>query len=182
MFKKSRLVTALFLVMTSYAYASPYMGLSVGVGVNTSDDTGIWGETAANYRGMPLTVSGGYGLDIGGPFYLAGELFVTPVTGELTSSHGNTLKTTYGYGLAFIPGVQLSEHTMGYARMGLLRTYYESQNTSVNGAQFGLGVQTSVTQNWDIRGEYSVTAYDNFKNISSLRSDQFNLGVIYRFY
>lgn len=180
MFKKS--LIALFILTPIVAYASPYMGLSMGVNVNTSDEVGMFNASAANYRGIPLTLSGGYGIDLRGPFYIAGELFITPTTGELSSSRGNYLKTTYGYGLAFIPGVQLSEHTVGYARLGLVRTHYESQNADVNGAQFGLGLQTSVTQNWDVRGEYAVTAYDNFKEVSSLRSDQFNLGVVYRFF
>lgn len=169
-----KLLIALFVITPLLAHASPYLGLSMGVNVNTS-------ENAASYRGMPLTVFAGLGSDFNGPFYLSGELFVTPITGELNSSGGNSLKTTYGYGLSFIPGIQLSEHTVGYARLGLVRSHYESLSANVNGAQFGLGMKTSVTQNWDVRGEYVVTAYDNFNDVSSPRSDQFNLGIVYRF-
>lgn len=182
MVKKSYLAMALSFMLPMVTYASPYIGLLTGVVVNTSDDAENVGEAAANYRGMPITIMGGYGADVGNAFYLGGEVLFTPSTGELSSSQGNDLKTTYGYGLSFIPGIRVSENVLGYARFGLLQTHYEEQGSNVSGAQFGVGLQASLTQHWDMRGEYNVTSYNNVKNISALRSDQFNIGVVYRFY
>lgn len=189
--KKILIAISCLTLSLNLAQASPYFGLSSGVVVNTSDDVGVYGNEAGNYRGIPLTLSAGYGVDLRGSFYIAGELFFTPTIGELNSSYGNYLKTTYGYGVSLLPGIQLSEHTIGYARIGWIGTHFENQSSNANGAQFGLGLKTSVTQNWDVRIEYSIAGYEIDKNASrwnpygsgtsSVRADQFSLGVVYRF-
>lgn len=173
MFKKILFTLILSVITSSFAYASGYIGLSSGVVVNTSD--------TSNYRGVPLNVFGGYGADVGSSFYLGGELFITPLTGELSTSSVGNLRTTYGYGISFVPGMQFSEHTMGYARLGLIRTRFDGLNDNANGAQFGLGIETNLTPHWNVRGEYAVTSYSEIQGNSSLRADQFNLGVLYRF-
>lgn len=183
---------ACFVLTSSLAHASPYVGLSTGIIVNTSDEVGVYGNDVGNFRGMPLTLSVGYGFDMSGIFSLGGEVFFTPTTGKLNSSYGNYLTTTYGYGLSFIPGIQLSEHTLGYARIGWSGAHFENQSSNANGGQFGLGLKTSVTQNWDVRVEYSITSYELDKtwrdrwnpfnsSTSTVRSDQFMFGVVYRF-
>jgi len=79
----------------------------------------------------------------------------------------------------------LSDHTMAYARLGVVRTRFSDTSSTQTGGQFGVGMQTTVTQNVDLRGEYVYTAYSSFNNsissISSPRSDAFNLGLIYKF-
>src|SRR5580704_5434341 len=97
-----------FTLTLDLAHASPYFGLSTGVLVNTSDEVGIHGHDVGSFRGIPLRLSVGYGFDVNGTFSLGGEVFFTPTTGKLNSSYGNYLTTTYGYGISFIPGIQLS--------------------------------------------------------------------------
>ncbi len=192
MLKKISMAVVCLTLSGGLVYASPYIGLSSGVIVNTSDDVGIYGNEAANYRAVPVTVFAGYGFDLRGFFYLGGELFFTPTMGELTSSmFGNYLKTTYDYGLSFIPGIQVSEHTLAYARLGWTGARFKHQDSNANGPQFGLGLQTSMTQNWDLRAEYSIATFDIDKatnrwhpfsiHDATVRSDQFNIGVVYRF-
>lgn len=191
MFKKLLVFNATFFIFTS-VYASPYFGLSSGVIVNTSDEVGVYGHDVDNFRGMPLTLSVGYNVDVNSAFSLGGEVFFTPTTGKLNSSYGNYLTTTYGYGLSFTPGIRLSEHTLGYARLGWSGSHFESQNHNANGGQFGLGLKTSVTQNWDVRMEYTITSYDIDhawrdrwnplrSSTSTVRADQVLFGVVYRF-
>jgi opacity protein-like surface antigen len=179
--KKLLMAVSCFTLTLNLAHASPYVGLSSGVIVNTNDNVG-------NFRGIPLTLSAGYSFDVRSIFSFGGEAFFTPATGKLNSSYGNYLTSTYGYGLSFIPGVQLSEHTVGYARLGWAGTHFENHSGNANGGQFGLGLKTSVTQNWDERMEYDITSYDlgNKWNplkssTSTVRSDQFMFGVVYRF-
>ena len=50
----------------------------------------------------------------------------------------------------------------------------------VKGAQFGLGLQTSVTQNMDVRGEYAYTDYANVGSVRSPRADEYTLGLVYK--
>jgi opacity protein-like surface antigen len=191
MLKKLSIIS-FFVLSTGLAHASPYFGLSSGIIVNTSDEVGVYGHDVGNFRGMPLTLSVGYDVDMNSTFLLGGEIFFTPTTGKLNSSYGNYLTTTYGYGLSFIPSIRLSEHTLGYARLGWSGAHFESQSHNANGGQFGLGLKTSVTQHWDVRMEYTITSYDidhawqdrwnPFRSsTSTVRSDQVLFGVVYRF-
>lgn len=175
MFKKLLVAGAILATTSTAAFAvgAPYLGASLGIVDNTS--------TNGNFRGAPLTVSGGYGAVVNQNFYLAGEVFGT--LGTLTlknNANMNNLQSTYGYGVSFIPGVMLSDHTMTYARLGLVETRFTHYNETVTGGQVGLGIQTSVTQNWDLRGEYDYTSYQKFKSISGT-TDAFNLGLVYKF-
>ena len=173
MLKKLLATTVILAVSSSVVNAAPYVAASVGVQANTSN--------SGSARVMPATIAAGYGAIVAPNIYMAGELFVVPGSAEL-NDYG--VKTTYGYGISFIPGVMLSDHTMGYARAGLVRSQFSSPRANATGGQLGLGMQTSLTQNWDLRGEYVYTAYRSISGangISSPKSDQFNLGVMYKF-
>ncbi|HSW69986.1 MAG TPA: outer membrane beta-barrel protein [Gammaproteobacteria bacterium] len=176
MFKKLFVASAVFITSSSFALAAagaPYLGASLGVVDNTS--------TNNNFRGMPLTVSAGYGATVSQSLYLAGELFGVIGTANLdNNAMMGSVKTTYGYGASFIPGVMLSDHTMTYARVGVVKSRFTNFNKTVTGGQLGLGLQTSITQNWDLRGEYDYTAYNKFSGIST-KADAFNMGLVYKF-
>jgi opacity protein-like surface antigen len=174
MFKKLLLSTVLIVSANVAVANGPYLGLSTGVVTNTAN--------SVNYRGMPGTVFGGYGGNLGQGVYLAGEVFST--IGKVKISD-NGLKSTYDYGLSFIPGVMISDHNMGYLRIGLVRTHFVPKNVSsanVTGAQFGVGMQTGLTQNWDLRGEYIYTASKHITGVSGdPRTDSANIGMVYKF-
>jgi outer membrane autotransporter protein len=88
----------------------------------------------------------------------------------------------------------LSDHTMAYGRVGVVRSRFEFSNSTpgttdvrknINGGQIGLGLQTSLTQNLDLRGEYDYTKYKTTKLSNTTdfdpRADSFNLGLVYKF-
>ena len=156
--------------------ASPYVGASVGVNVNSS--TNAVGGNPGVFRGIPVKVFAGYGSLLSQSFYLAGELTATLGTGEISTS--NNMKTSYGFGLGVLPGVMLNDSTMAYARVGYVRERFSSLNSMVNGGQVGLGLQTSVTQNIDVRGEYDYTDYKNVGAVRSPRADEYTLGLVYK--
>ena len=176
MFKKIITASALLAVTSSIAFANsaPYMGASVAVKTNTANNT--------NYRGIPANLFLGFGANAGQGVYLGGEVSGTLGSVAMTD---NGLKSTYGYGVSFIPGIMISDHTMGYARLGLVRSHFSPQGASsntVSGAQFGLGLQTSLMQSWDLRGEYDYIAYNSLQGVSgSPKTDEFNLGLVYKF-
>ncbi|MEO8402144.1 MAG: outer membrane beta-barrel protein [Gammaproteobacteria bacterium] len=174
MFKKLLVASAVLAATSTMACAAgaPYLGAGLGL-VNTTSGY-------SNFRGIPLTVFGGYGAIVNQNIYLAGELFAnlgTSVLNSNTTFGVPSLRTTYGYGLSFIPGLMLSEHSMVFGRVGVVKTRFGSTNNTRTGGQIGMGLQTSLTQNWDIRGEYDYTKYRNF----SAKSDAFNLGLVYKF-
>jgi len=169
-------VTSFILAATSqlaFADAAPYLGISVGILDNTAN--------TANYRGLNTTVSAGYGGILAQNFYLAGEIMLTPGQKSLDD---NGLKSGAGYGISVLPGVMVSDRTLVFARLGFVRTRFNPTGLpekTVRGDQIGLGMQTELTPNWDLRTEYSYTSYASLTGISSPKSDLFSVGVTYKF-
>ena len=154
--------------------AAPYVGASVGVNVNSS--TNVGGNPGV-FRGVPFKVFAGYGSLLSQSFYLAGELTATLGTGEISTSNG--MKTSYGFGLSALPGFMLNDNTMAFARVGYVKSRFSSLNSMVSGGQIGLGLQTSLTQAMDLRGEYTYTDYSNVGAARSPRADEYTLGLVY---
>ena len=75
----------------------------------------------------------------------------------------------------------ISDRTIGYARLGVIESRFSTPGTARLGGQAGLGMQTNVCQNWDLRGEYVYSKYNSVRGVSSPNSDAFNVGVVYRF-
>lgn len=187
MYKKILLAaaTATLSLNASAGCPAPYVGASIGVNTNTSSSvaTGPLTSAPANFRGMPFTVFAGYGGQVNQNFYLAGEIFWKIGTAEF--SDNNNLKTSYGYGASILPGVMLSDSTLAFLRLGVIRDHFSNGNSTRTGGQAGVGLQTNVTQNVDVRGEYDYTSYSSFNNdngrISSPTTDSFSLALIYKF-
>jgi opacity protein-like surface antigen len=187
MFKKVILSTAILASSVSFAMnaPAPYIGAGLGIVTNTSDIKGSGSSAVGNYRGVPFNVFAGYGGVINQNFYLAGELSATLGTADIQD---NGLKTSYGYGVSVLPGMMLSDHTLAFARAGIVRAHLPKQRSDSTGGELGLGLQTSLTQCIDLRGEYDFVAYRSVNGITSgstysvsPRSDQVNLGLIYKF-
>lgn len=187
MLKKVILASAVLASSASFAMnaPAPYVGASLGVTANTSNIKGSGTSAVGNYRGVPFNVFAGYGGIVNQGFYLAGELAATLGTGDIQD---NGLKSSYGYGASILPGMMLNDHTLAFARAGLVKARFPKQNSNSTGGELGLGMQTSLTPSIDVRGEYDFIAYRSVNgrtggvNYSvSPRSDQFNLGVVYKF-
>ncbi len=172
MFKKIAIASVLFATSTTMAFASsaPYVGAALGVNTVTNN--------VGNYRGVPLNIFAGYGATINTNLYLGGEVFIVPFNGMLSRSYFTNLRTTYSYGASILPGFMFSDHTLGYVRAGVVGSHFSSPGRTKTGGQLGLGMQTNVAQNLDLRTEYVFTAY---KNTGSTKSDAFNLGLVYKF-
>jgi opacity protein-like surface antigen len=174
MFKKLLVSSAILAMASATAFAgAPYVGVATGVVVNTAD--------TVNFRGLPGTIFAGYGSGLGQGFYLGGEVFVTLGSATITD---NGLKTGYAYGFGLLPGIMISDHTMGYVRLGLAQTKFSPTNqgnTTVTGGQLGLGLQTSLTQNWDLRGEYTYTSNKSVSGVSgNPRTDATTIAMVYK--
>jgi len=188
MLKKIILASAIALMTTGAAIAqgTPYVGASVGITTNTANVKMNGSNfTGGGYRGIPANLFAGYGGLIAPNLYLAGEVNGTLSTTNI--SDNTQLKTSYGLGASIIPGVMLSRHTMAYARVGVVRSDFSYGDTLKTGGQVGLGMQTCLAQNLDLRGEYDFVSYQakHFtynRSTASLtpQSDQFSVGLVYK--
>jgi outer membrane immunogenic protein len=202
MFKKIAVATILLAssqVTLANISGTPYIGASVGVNHQ------LFQEKVDSYKanfggtGGIINIFGGYGARVNKNIYLGGEIFANTTTGVVTASEvmddaaSLKLRTKYSYGASLIPGLMLSENTMLYGRLGVVKTKFNekaqipgvpslSENNTVTGGQFGLGLQTKVTQKMDLRGEYIYTDYNSFHSLDSkvnASSGQANIGIVY---
>ena len=72
----------------------------------------------------------------------------------------------------------LNEKAVIYMRLGIIDSRFSYSNQNVVGGQVGLGLQTMICQNLDLRGEYIYSRYSSIDNFSSPNSDAFNLGLV----
>lgn len=166
----------LFLVPINQALAnSPYFGLNLHIEDLTTSDN--------NFRGLRPRLALGYST-IEDSYYWGAELFASPTVYTLTNSHNagaNSLRTSQEYGFSVLPGLLLSEGLVGYLRLGVVTTRFRAPSTTKLGGQLGVGLQSSFSSAWSLRGEYIYSAYSNVDSIGSPESDQFAIGLIYQF-
>lgn len=179
---KKVLVTAVLLGATSSAAFAmqgpvPYVGASLGVTANTSTNAG--NGNAGAFRGVPAKVFAGYGGPITQSIYLGVEFGGVAGTSQL--SNKNNMRTSYGVSASVLPGIMLSDQTLAYLRAGVVRSRFSNVNNMTTGGEFGVGIQTNLMQDVDLRGEYDYTAYRTVSGISSPNADAYDLGLVYKF-
>ncbi len=158
--------------------AGPYIGLSAGVRNNYTG-------TPTVYKGLEGILSLGYGVMLNPSWYLAGEIFggdsaqLKDYNEENNSNNG--VKTTWNFGASIIPGYMITDYVLTYLRAGVVRARFSDMSTNKTGWQIGLGGQTNIYQNWDLRGEYVYSQYQSISGIGKPASDQVNLGIVYKF-
>jgi opacity protein-like surface antigen len=218
MLKRILISTVILATATSTAAfaGAPYLG--VGLGMQNSsfqfhDNSPSNNVINVGKRTPVAELFGGYGGLVSQSVYLGGELFIntanmnsssTVMTATQDISNGAqvSLQTKASYGISFIPGWMLTDHTMAYLRMGVLRTqfavsvngatgYNGSTSPTQSGAEFGFGLQSKLSPNWELRGEYIYSTYNSF-NSTALSStltryhfkpttDRVNFGLLYKF-
>jgi outer membrane immunogenic protein len=199
MFKKLLIATAILTSGSVALAGTPYIGASIGVNNtnlnNKVDSVGLTSNVGG--RNPSLGIFAGYGSLINQNIYLGGEVFANTTTGntEALTFDSTSIKyeTRYTYGASFIPGLMISPQTMVYGRVGVVRgsfnvdastsTASSNDDDSVAGAQAGVGIQTSLIQNLDLRAEYVYSDYRSFTQAGvkvTPTSDQFNLGLVYK--
>ena len=116
-------------------------------------------------------------------YYLGGEVFSSPTVWATSDSHVSgalSAKITSSYGIDVMPGIIFEPQIIGYAIIGLVNSKFAGPGTTKNGGQLGLGVQTSLSQNWDVRAEYIFTAYKSISGLGSPRSNEIGVGLVYQ--
>ncbi len=164
----------------TYTYLTGgYLGASVGPRVNVA------GSPLA-YEGIEGTIFGGYGAMVAPSFHLAGELFVQDSANVKDfKSAGNLtgVRSSWGFGASILPGYMINDHVLGFVRAGVVRTRFSDTGVRSNatGWQLGAGMQTSVYENLDVRGEYVFSDYQKITSIGRPVAHQVNVGLVYKF-
>lgn len=161
----------------TYTYTTgPYIGLSIGPRVN------ITGHPVA-FKGFDGVLSLGWGMLFPPMWYLAGELFAGGSANlkNYKDADGHGVRSTWSWGGSIIPGFMLTDHVLAFLRVGAQRTRFSDVSVHKTGWHVGLGGQTNVYQNWDVRAEYIYSQYGSTDNIGKPTTDQFLLGVVYKF-
>jgi opacity protein-like surface antigen len=176
MFKKISLATLIFAASSSLSYAGIfYMGPSIQY-------ESVKGDTSS-YQDLSPRLTLGYGEKLEFPYYLAGEIFA--VAGDINGHPDNSdLKNTPSFGVAVLPGFMLYDNTFLYGRIGTVATSFSGANSYTWGGQIGAGIETAITDTWDIRVEYIFTQYSELDGDSAEGSPYSNtvaLGFIHRF-
>jgi opacity protein-like surface antigen len=167
--------------LTYHITPGPYLGINPGFITN-------YNRTASVYKAFEGTVFAGYAM-LNSSFYLAAEIFGQH--GAQLQNYRNDLnnnlnpiglKTTWGAGLSVLPGFVFADPIMGYLRLGALVTHFQDAGQTTTGGQVGVGLEGSVSESWDLRAEYTYAVYQSLTGLGSPRSDQFRVGVLYRFW
>jgi len=158
-----------------HSFGGPYVGVSLG---NRTNYTG----TPTVFKGIDGILSAGYGAMLYPSFYLAGEVFAlwTAKVKDMTNN-GNSAKSNWSFGLDVLPGYLITDNFLGYLRLGAVRTRFNGQGTTKTGWQAGLGAQTNLAQNWDLRAEWVYSGYGSASGVGKLNSEQVNVGLVYKF-
>jgi len=176
----------------------PYVGASVGPQWNISSAPTV-------FQTLEGTVSAGWGHLWTNRFYLAAEAF--GADGKKLKSYpanpsGYTIQSNWSAGVDVIPGYMLTDTFLGYLRLGWVQTdfniaadesgqatfattsyvnSYYTRHMNTNGWQVGVGGQTNVYRNLDLRAEYIFSLYNRLILINKPQVSQFNVGLVYKF-
>lgn len=158
-----------------------YVGFSLGGRTNIT-------STPVAYRGIEGILTAGYGILLTNGFYIAEEIFVSDgFQVQNYNDSAESAKSSWSIGLSVLPGYLILDNLIGYLRLGVVKTHFSSDGSS-NGGQMGLGLEAALTESWDLRGEYIYSFYQSTAGcnpapgtLGSVKSDQFNIGLMYKF-
>jgi len=160
-----------------------YVGFDLGLRTNYSSTPNV-------YKGVEGTLLGGFGYLAQNGLYIAEEIFVgdgiqlQAYTDDNQAQPG--IKTSWSVGLSILPGYLILDNVLAYGRLGVVKTYFSNAGGNANGGQVGLGLQIAMSEHFDLRGEYTYSFYSSPSSScasppdSSVKADQFNVGLIYK--
>lgn len=137
----------------------------------------------SSFRGLLPRLSLGYA-DWSNKYYLAAELFVVPATvtlSDIRDAGASSTKASSDIGLSLIPGTLIYKEIWGYLRFGIVSSHFITPNSSKLGLQMGLGLQSKLTSQLALRGEYIYTTYSSVSQVGTPNSNELGLGFIYFF-
>lgn len=150
---------------TTFAKTTTYAGGGLAIGGYSNPSFGGY-YTQSGLYGASANVFAGKGkyVDKEEKIYVAGEL-------GANYSHGTSGRNAAGLNLSVIPGLMVTDSTMLYGRVGAATS--AGSGSLMFGPVVGIGAQTNIKKNWDVRAEYT--------NYSSSNSSQIGAALVYKF-
>jgi opacity protein-like surface antigen len=140
----------------------------------------------SSFRGLEPRLTLGYTAMVDKGIYMAGEAFGSMGNLVLQDNHpagSDSLHISREFGLTFLPGIRISRDTLTFLRMGIVNSRFSTGDKSRFGAEFGVGLETELTENWDIRGEYDFTTYRSLSSATgNPRGDSYSVAFVDRFW
>lgn len=127
----------------------------------------------------------GYGMMVNNWFYVGAEGFANMNNAKsyfsntaAGSTYTNKFEVRSTYGLGLLPGVKLTDATLGFIRLGWNAAYVKttetvtgtvvgSKNNTSNGFVFGVGFETLTAGDWSLRTEFDHTWYNSYRGSST---------------
>jgi opacity protein-like surface antigen len=167
--------TNTFACTTNSFESGPYVGSSLGLKTNYTSNPAIYkGANAQLFLGVAWV----------SPAFYFGTEVGAGIDAEIQNYKNADypgLRDSWNLQLGVLPGFIVADSILTYVRLGLVRTHFSDVATSVTGGQVGAGLQAAVARHWDLRGEYVYSFYETLGSLGTPRSDQFTLGLIYKF-
>lgn len=182
-----------------------YLGGQGGVVLVNSETTTTGGTTDAfdgnGAKGLTGGLLLGYGQRVDASHF-AVEVEGGASSADYQERKGNgdayDMEMDYNYGISFLGGGYLTHSTLLYGRIGWMRANFDWKRTSggvtrsgsadTHGFRGGLGLQTDLSAQLSLRGEYLYTNYSEYNFGTGNEtfsvtpaSGTFRLGVIYDF-
>lgn len=164
---KKTVTSSLILLCASssiFAKTTTYVGAGLALGGYTNSANYGYYQQSGLY-GASVNVFAGKGkyVDKEEKIYIGGEL-------GGNYSHGTGGRNAGGLNASVIPGLMVTDSTMIYGRLGAAAS--AGSGSLLFGPVVGMGVQTNVKKNWDIRTEYT--------NYTSSNSSQIGAALVYK--
>jgi|GEM_PF-983176 len=171
----STIVTTSIAMQSNLFSPSSYLGASLGSRIN-------YASLPSTYVGLEGNIFGGYGGLVKENLYLSGELDIgnNAILSNYHDAQGSE-RSTWSASVSIIPGFLLANNSLFYLRAGMRTTHFSTPNNNPTTPIIGAGLQVALSREWNIRGEYIYGFYRHLSSIGVPRSQQANLGVLYKF-
>ena len=144
--------------------AEDFSGPYIGAGVTLDNVQGSGDVEGLGASGIGGTVFAGYDLALGQNAFVGLEANADLNTAdvELDTDELETVEADWGWGVGGRIGYKLNASTALFARVGYARNRVSADDVSAwaDGVRYGVGLQTSLTQNVSLRAEFSQFNYE----------------------
>jgi opacity protein-like surface antigen len=178
MLKRILAISAIYVATFSTCFAGAQFYIAPGVGYED-----VRTKHNSRFDGLFPRLAIGYG----GYFYpwlvLMGEVFGSYRTIDLNNEpkFGYSVKTNANYGISLLLGYALEENLLPYLRLGLIWNDFDKLDTTKKGYEIGIGLQTNLNCNWDVRGEWDYIKTKEIDNVGEVQLAFFAIDFMYRF-
>lgn len=154
----------------------PYLGASAAFRINfTSLPTVYLGTEGTAYLGWSKIFYSGN--------YIAIEAFggdSAKIRNYWNGARQFGVRSSWSGGLSVLPGYMITPQVLAFLRLGAVETHILSRHKNTIGGQIGLGGETYLVDNIDMRFEYDYTNYKPISGIHKPNTCLYNLGFVYK--